>query len=154
MDFAKLIEQRDKFVADVATTLERRGIDASAIKNPVDVQAEQARRVRERIDSLEARKADLIADIDTELAELKRDLKDRDQKVADGKATPAATGTPAVRKQTLAAAAPAKARRAAAAPSAKAPARARAAAAAPSGKGRVAAKPAARKPRSTPSKRK
>ena len=80
MDFAKLIEQRDQFVADAATTLERRGIDPSAIKNPVDVQAEQAKRVRERIDSLEARKADLVASIDTELAELKRDFKGRDQK--------------------------------------------------------------------------
>jgi hypothetical protein len=106
VDFAKLIEQRDKFVADVATTLERRGIDASAIKNPVDVQAEQARRVRERIDSLEARKADVIAVIDTELAELKRDLKGREQQIATaGKApdAPSVTGAPVIKKSGLAA---------------------------------------------------
>jgi hypothetical protein len=81
VDIAKLIEQRDKFIADVAATLERRGIDPAAIKHPVDVQAEQVARVQGRIDGLEMRKAEVLASVDTELAELKRDLKAREKRI-------------------------------------------------------------------------
>lgn len=99
MDFAKLIEQRDKFIADATAALERRCIDPAAIKDPVDVQQEQASRVRQRIESLESRKAEIIASADTEIAALKGDLQAREQKIeADRKQQNIAAAAPSVDK--------------------------------------------------------
>lgn len=82
MDLAKLIEQRDKLMADVTARLEAGGAGAGAAPPSVDVQQVQADRVEERIKGLEQRKADLVASIDAELKELKGELAMRTRKLA------------------------------------------------------------------------
>ncbi len=108
MDLAKLIAQRDKFVADAAAALDRRGLPADATNQPRDLQSEQAERIRQRIEGLERRKRELVASIDTELAELKRDLKAREQKTkaersGEGKPpAPSTGGAPEAKKTKIA----------------------------------------------------
>ena len=72
MDLQKLIEQRDKMVADVTARLEGRGADAGAASASVEI--EQARRVEERIASLERSKEEFVARIDAELETLGGEL--------------------------------------------------------------------------------
>jgi len=82
VDFAKLIEQRDKLMTEAAATLKRGATGPVAIGGAADLQVEQAGRVRQRIESLETRKKEFIARVDAELAGLKRELTAREQSIA------------------------------------------------------------------------
>jgi hypothetical protein len=126
VDFAKLIEQRDKFMAEAAATLKRGGTGSAAISPAADLQAEQAGRVRLRIESLETRRKEFLAGIDAELAGLKRDLKAREQKIAGERenyglaaGAPAAGGASDAKKERPAASAAAKKKKAPARPASK-----------------------------------
>ena len=117
MDLAKITQFRNQLVADATAALERRGIELDKLKQPVDLQAEQAARVRQRIEGLERRKAEVVASLDSELDSLRRDLKAREQRIKaepGGPARPAEAGKkagaagPAARKAGLVARTPAK----------------------------------------------
>jgi hypothetical protein len=132
VDFAKLIEQRDKLMADVTARLQARDAPAGTALPSADVQQAQAARVAERIRSLEQRKAEMVARIDAELKELKAEhavrtrKPDADPKTlaavagkAAARAAPKAKAAPKAAAKKTAAAAPPKARKAARGASAK-----------------------------------
>lgn len=82
MDLQKLVEQRDKLIADVTARLEARPAAGGPALPSVDVERAQAHRVEERIRSLEQRKAELVESIDAELQDLKVELDARTLKIA------------------------------------------------------------------------
>ena len=111
MDLAKITQFRNQLVADATAALERRGIEPDKLKQPVDLQAEQAARVRQRIEGLERRKAEVVASLDAELDSLRRDLKAREQRIKAGQSgqdkppeAPAAGGASDTGKKAVAAA--------------------------------------------------
>ncbi len=81
MDLEKLIQQRDRIVAEADKLLKARGADSSALLRPIELQEAQAARVEERIAGLETRRSELAAAIDAELKELRKDLDARRRKI-------------------------------------------------------------------------
>ncbi len=93
MDLEKLIQQRDRIVAEADKLLKARGADPSALLRPIELQEAQAARVEERIASLETRRSELAAAIDAEIKELRKDLDARRRKIErDGKELAAMAG--------------------------------------------------------------